>query len=147
VISTRAELQEIVFARIGEAADLLRGDYEDDVDHDVGYAVATAILELNLTFPLNNSTLEYWAIERGKRHCYDIIRSGAAKKFRYKQIHMQQRFEQFNVLIEKMDADYMYALETNAVLAGIDGAMFTTYIKAGFVYDEYGNDVTHKLRQ
>jgi len=146
VIETRQALQEIVFARLGETADLLRGDYEDDEDHDVGYAVATAILELKLTFPLNSSTLEYWAVERGKRHAYDIIRSGAAKKFRYKQIHMQQRFEHFNILIEKMDAEYAYALEINAELAGIGGEMFTTYIGPGFVYDIYGNDVTHRMK-
>ncbi len=150
MIEDRENLQLMVFNRLGEAADLLRGEDPKDEDHDVAYAVGSAILELDLSFPLSNRTLEFWAFERGKRHAYDIIRSSAAKKFRYKQIHMQQRFEHFSVMIDKMDADYMYALETDSVLmnhVGIlsgRGEKFFTYIRAGFVYDQFGNDVTYE---
>ncbi len=145
MIESRDDLQEQVYLRLGEAKELLAGDDPYDPEHEVGLAVETAIQELSLTFPLSSPTLEYWAVERGKRHSYDVIRSSAATKFRYKQIHMQQRFEHFNALIEKMDADYAYALETNAELMQVGGRLFITYIRAGFIYDKYGRDITHKV--
>ncbi|MFW6364432.1 MAG: hypothetical protein ACOCZ4_00355 [Bacteroidota bacterium] len=145
MIESREDLQEQVYLRLGEAKDLLAGDDYFDPEHEVGLAVETAIQELALAFPLSNPIFEYWAVERGKRHSYDIIRSSAATKFRYKQIHMQQRFIHFNALIERMDADYAYALETNAELMKSDSQFFITYIKAGFIYDEFGRDITHEV--
>ena len=149
MIQSREELQELVYLMLGESGQLLKGDFVDDSEHEVGLAVSAAIRELGLTFPLQSNTLEFWAVERGKRHSFDIIRTSSARKFRYKQVHMQQRFVHFNVLIEKMDADFIYALETNAELmslvGGLRGDNFITYIKAGFVYNMWGQDVSHKL--
>lgn len=145
MIDSREDLQEMVYLRLGESGALLKGEDYFDEEHEVGLAVDTAIRELGLAFPLSNDTKEYWAIERGKRHSYDIIRSSSARKFRYKQIHLNQRFDHFDRLIDKMDESFAYALETDAGLSGISGMLYIHYIKPGFVYDKYGRDITHEV--
>lgn len=145
MIYSKEDLQEMVYLRLGESGALLKGDDYFDEEHEVSLAVDTAIRELGLAFPLSNAVKEYWAVERGKRHSYDLIRASSARKFRYKQIHLNQRFEHFDKLIDRMDENFAYALETDAGLVGISGMLYIHYIKPGFVYDQYGRDITHKV--
>jgi len=145
MFETREDLQEKVYLSLGESGTLLKGDDYFDEEHEVGLAIDVVIRELGVSFPLTNATLCYWAVERGKRHSFDIIRASSARKFRYKQIHLNQRFAHYDILIDKMDEQFAYALESNAELAGIKGLLFIHYIKPGFVYDEYGRDISHEI--
>lgn len=115
-------------------------------DLDVGgldFAALQAISELGWSYPLTNAKKVFWAIQRGKRHAIDLLRTVAASKFRYKQIYLNQRYENYTSLIKEWDKEFLEALNTEPVLIGSTvEKLFGTYINNGFIYDQYGNDIT-----
>jgi len=72
-----------------------------------------------------------------------------AHKFRYKQIHLQQRFDQYFKLISKLDEAFAKALEEDISLfpptinLGEFAEYINMYVPAGFVYDQLGQDLTY----
>ncbi len=140
------DFMERIYKQLGQSASLLVGEYDDE-DSDYGTAANTALNEMGLSLPLDNSKLEFWLLSRGKRHAIDIIRLSSARKFKYKQIHLDQRFHHFDVIIKEMDEMYGYALETDAELMGLigdDAKNYISYIRPGFVYTNEGKDVTYQ---
>ena len=126
-----------------------------DVD-ELEFAADTAIRELSMVLPFNGtpSRLEYWAIERGKRHALDIVRITSAYKFKYKQINLQQRFEQIDRIIKSIDAAFEKALHTDPALVDVLPSLMDVvgpravggdYLPSGYIYDDYGNDVTSQV--
>lgn len=112
------------------------------------FAAEQAVNELNITFPISSGTIQMWATLRGKRHALDLLRTAAAYKFQYKQIHLEHRFKQLSAQIEQMDKEFEEAKKTEPELFGLsvtDG--FGVYLGNGFVYDQYGNDITRVLKE
>lgn len=86
-----------------------------------------------------------WMIDRSKRHLFFFLLSEAASKFRFKDIHLQQRFEHYRELIDKMDADFEKAQDEYAFeFAGVSAyQQMGTKIDAGFAYQpQTGRDYT-----
>jgi len=145
-LADETELADQITTSLGALKEVIEGD-------DVDFAAETTIKELGLDLPFDGDPprLEYWIIQRGKRHALDIMRINAAYKFKYKQINLNQRFEHLDKVVNKMDEKFEEALENDPALAGIipsltellgPRAVGGDYLPSGFVYDDYGNDVT-----
>ncbi len=146
MIADLVQLMETIEKLLGQSANLLQGD-SDDEDSEFGIAANRALTELGLSLPLDNQKMEYWLLSRGKRHGLDVIRISSARKFKYKQIHLDQRFHHFNELIKELDAEFAYATETDADLMNVSGdnaANLIKYIRPGFVYSNEGKDLTYR---
>ena len=113
----------------------------------IEFGIDTALDELGFDYPISDGSKRFWAIQRAKRHTLDLLRTAAAYKFKYKQIHLNQRFEQLSRLIDMIDVDFKAALESDPELFGVDlYKTFGTYLGNGFVYDSYGRDITRVLQ-
>lgn len=113
-------------------------------------AAAQALDELGWVLPVTAQKVSYWIIERTKRHALYILLVQHAERFRYKQIHLQQRFDNYFRLITQADIALAAAIEDD--LAGlfpldVDMDAFSKYgfmqHPAGFVYDQLGRDLTY----
>lgn len=112
----------------------------------VSFAINQALNELGFTLPINDQGKSVWALKRAIRHSLDVIRIGAAHKFKYKQISLNQRFEHYNKIIENMDNEFQNALENDPALMGVNVAdAFGVYIDNGIIHDQYGRDVSKEL--
>jgi hypothetical protein len=135
-----------------ERAEYLIGSTWANLSNDSKEAVvAQALDELGMTLPEDNSQRCYWIIERTKRHgLYQFVVT-EAERFRYKQIYLQQKFDNYFRLITHADERLAEAIESD--MSGIfpddivDGEMFALYgfmyNPAGFVYDQLGRDLTY----
>lgn len=113
----------------------------------------SATIELGWdSFPIDNSSQEYWLIERGRRHTMMTLCVEAASKFQFKKIYLQHRFANYFKLIESLDKIFEKSVENDPVLFsdlsgyGSDGSYFINglqYITPGFQYDGFGNDLTY----
>ncbi len=99
--------------------------------------------ELSLTYPITDTTIKYWAVERMRRHTMYILMVESAHKFQYKQIHLEHRFKHYIQLIEKMDKEWLEAMEDLPELFGSVYEEFTHYLSPGFVYNALGQDLTY----
>lgn len=114
-------------------------------------AVAAALDELSYSIPLTNQRQCYWLVERTKRHGLYVVVVSQAERFKYKQINLQQKFDHYFKIIEKADATFAKAVETDiSGVFSLDIADSTTFAKygfmnnpAGFVYDQLGRDLTY----
>lgn len=96
------------------------------------------------TYPIDDDTICYWAVERMRRHCLYILMVESAHKFQYKQIHIEHRFKHYIQLIEKMDRDWLAAIENNPDQFGSVYSELCHYLEPGFVYDQLGRDITYE---
>jgi hypothetical protein len=138
-IADQDELIETVQVLLGDSYDKISGDgYEK--------ACVQAETELGWTFPLADARKCYWLVERARRHTIYVLMVESAHKFQYKQIHLEHRFNHYIKLVERMDAEFVKALEDFPELFdGIDGGYddFAYYINPGFVYNSLGRDITY----
>lgn len=108
-------------------------------------SVVQSMMELGWSFPITNDFKSYWVVERTKRHFLFILMLEQAHKFRYKQIHLQQRFDHYAKMIEKIDADFQMAIDDNPQMFPASTVGWAgTFLPAGFVYDQIGRDVTYE---
>lgn len=100
------------------------------------------IEEVQWAYPVTDPFKSYWFIERGKRHLIQIFMIESAHKFKYKQIHLNQRFDHYFMLLKKMDEDFLRATEENpeAFPTPSGGGSFPFYIANTFTYDFLGKD-------
>lgn len=107
-----ASLDDIVDAltpKFGDTSDSLSLEaYED--------AANSAMKELGWAYPIAHPLKEYWVLERGVRHGIFILMIEAARKFRYKQIHLQNRFEHYNRILALLDEKFEKAKQENPEL-------------------------------
>jgi len=107
-----ASIDDIVEAlkpKFGITADSLTEEaYED--------AANSALKELGWVVPITHPLKKHWAVERAVRHSIFILMLEAARKFRYKQIHLQNRFEHYNRILTLLDEQYAAAKEANPEL-------------------------------
>lgn len=109
-----------------------------------------ALMELGWSLPETDARKCYWIIERTKRYSLYVLLIQFASKFRYKQIHLQQKFENHLKLIQAADETYAKAMEediTGMFDVPADLESFANYgflmNPAGFVYDSLGRDLTY----
>ena len=128
-----------------ETLDLLVGSVSETVNEDQKIAaIQQALSELHWSVPNINEDQCYWIIERSRRHVLYLVAIVHAQKFQYKQIRLNQRFNHYFKLIEKMDEDYSSAIENNpGLFPGNSGAWLTTYLPCDFVYVQAGKDLTY----
>lgn len=113
--------------------------------------IAQALDELGMSLPESSPQRCYWIIERTKRHAIYRFVVTEAVRFRYKQIYLQQKFDNYFRLIQQADERFAEAMAND--MAGtfpddiIDGENFAKYgfmyNPAGFVYDQIGRDLTY----
>jgi len=138
-IPDKANFKEQLSSGLGNAYTLLEPEQVD-------FAINQALNELSWTLPIKDPGKSAWAIKRAIRHGLDIIRIGAAHKFKYKQISLNQRFDHYNTIIKMMDQEFKEGLENDPALISIDpSSAFGVYVRNGFVYDQFGKDVTRQL--
>ena len=107
-----ASIDDVVEAlkpKFGVTADSLSDDAYLD-------AATSALKELGWSVPIDQPLKEYWILERGVRHSIFILMIEAARKFRYKQIHLQNRFEHYSKILELLDKQYEQAKKDNSDL-------------------------------
>lgn len=108
-------------------------------------AVNDAEAELGWSMPQVDIFKLKWLKERTKRHLFANYRAGMiASDQQINQVHLEQPFKHFTILIEELDQAFNKELEENmALFAGVDATqLFGTRISAGFVYNAAGEDVT-----
>jgi len=137
-----ASLDQIVDSlktKFGVTSDSLTDEaYED--------AANSALRELGWAVPIAHPLKEYWVAERGTRHAIFILMIEAARKFRYKQIHLQNRFEHYNKILSLLDAQFESAKKENPELFSdsvfVDAdtlCSWITYIPNARDYNSLGN--------
>ncbi len=101
------------------------------------------INEVQWDYPITDPFKTYWFLERGKRHLIQIFLIESAIKFKYKQIHLNQRFDHYLLLIKKMDEDFLRAIEENPEVfpTPAGGTSFPVYIANTFTYDFLGRSL------
>lgn len=136
MLSSNTDVQNAVTPLIGDIASKI-----DPVDFTA--AISQALLELQWSFPVDG-TKAYWVIERTKRHIYWTLLSTSADKFRYKEIHLHNRFSHYMQLIKLMDSQFQKALENDIDTFDTNKySSLISYISNGFIYDDFGNDHTY----
>lgn len=110
---------------------------------ELDFAALQSMNELGWSYPITDSKKSFWVVQRAKRHALDLLRTVASSKFRYKQIHLNQRFDHYNTLIKTWDREFASAMKHEPVLLGVDMEdAFGTYVRNGFIYDQHGNEIT-----
>lgn len=115
------------------------------VDADYSNAIDQAERDTGWSMPQTAAFNLKWMIERSKRHLFFFLLSEAASKFRFKEIHLQQRFEHYRELIDKMDKDFEKAQDEYAFeFAGVSAyQQFGHKVDSGFSYEpQTGRDYT-----
>jgi len=110
-----------------------------------GYETAASQTEKELTiiYPIADDVTSYWSVVRMRRHSIYILMVESAHKFQYKHIHLEHRFKHYIQLIEKMDKEWLDAMDDNPDLFGSVYSDFSFYLAPGFVYDALGRDITY----
>lgn len=139
MIASKDELVDRVMIGMGNSSTFLTADgYEAAADE--------AILELAVTFPLDNAVRESWVVKRTKRHSLFILYIEAANRFQYKQLKLNQRFDHYHKIIDQMDKEFQKAREEDWIaLMDISPSKMFIKIDAGFSYDKYGQDTTYQF--
>lgn len=124
---------------------IMGGSFDKVSDGGYEQSAAQAELELDLTYPVTDTTLSYWIVERLRRHVLYVLMVESAHKFQYKKIHIDNRFKHYIQLIEKMDQDWLDAMDENPDLFGSVYSDFSFYLTPGFVYNKLGEDITYDI--
>lgn len=136
---TKDELREILQRETMSLAD----EFDSE---DFDSAISDAEMETGWSLPQTTSFRILWLKKRSKRHLYSNYMEGElAGDFQYKQIHLEQPFEHFVKLIDRMDKEFEKAIEQNITeFANVDTfKLFGTKVDAGFSYEpETGRDLT-----
>lgn len=138
-ISSSGDLINKISMALGSSSGLLEVN-------ELEFAASQAINELNWSYPVEEPKKEYWCVQRAKRHAIDILRVQSARKFQFKNLSLQHTFRHYHDLIKEMDDEFVKALDSDPLLMNISPeAMFGLSIGNGFVFDQYGNDITKIL--
>ena len=134
-------------AKVVVSLGILSSSMTDDI---YGLAEAMTLSELKWTLPIDEVVDPFKMIcmvKRAKRHVVEIFLTQSAESIKHKQSSHDQKFDHYRTLIRDWDAEFKQALEDNYELfAGVDPTqIFGTHVKAGFVYDGFGNDITSFL--
>jgi hypothetical protein len=100
-----------------EAITLLRVSLKTVVelltDEEVETCVDIGAKECGWAFPMNRPFREYWVVERAKRAAISMLALNSAQKFKFKQIHLNQRWEHYQQMLKHMDDLFAKAKKEN----------------------------------
>jgi len=115
------------------------------VDEDYSNACDDAARDTGWSFPITDDFRILWQKNRAKRHLFFYLLSESAHKFKYEGISLNQRFDHYFTLVNKMDSEFEKVQETHPEeFMTVDSyLLFGTKIDAGFSYDEVGRDTTY----
>lgn len=119
-------------------------DRYDSDDYD--NAIDAAERDTGWSMPVTTSFKIKWMIQRSKRALFEMRLHASADKFKYDRASINQRFDHFFKLINRMDDEFEAAkLDDPAAFAGVDDyQLFTHKIDAGFAYEAQTNrDITY----
>ena len=117
-----------------------------DFPADYSNACDDASRETGWAYPVTTDFKILWQKKRAIRHLMFYLATQSSYKFKYKQISLNQRFENLLKLIENQDTEFEKAVDDNmAEFAGVGGyALFGHKIEAGFKYaSQTGQDLTY----
>lgn len=105
---------------------------------DYTNAVTTALEDTGWTLPVTSAYRIKWLIQRTKRHLFEMLQFEAASKFKVDGINLQQRFDHYSKLVEKLDKEWdgEQGGSTEEDYLAVGGVK----IDAGFVYER----LTHR---
>lgn len=136
---TRAEMIVIITREVkGLSTYLATADYEDACDD--------AARETGWAFPVSTDFKIFWQKQRSVRHIFFHLFTESTYKFKYKQIHLNQRFEHLKDALEMMDLAYEKILEERPDEFANASAfeLFGHKVDAGFAYEpQTGRDFTY----
>ena len=121
----------------------LSSKFESD---DFVNACSDAANETGWTFPVTGSFKIHWQKRRVKRHLFFMLLGEAAPLVKANQLNMQQRFDNFYKIVQKMDEDFKEAMEENPEeFADVDPIhLLGVKFDAGFKYEsQTGRDLTY----
>ncbi len=103
--------------------------------------------ETGWDFPVTDNFKRLWLKNRAKRHGYFLLWTQAARKFKFEQINLNQRFDHYGEIIKKMDDAFeVIKDEYPEIFLNLDSdskvKMFGDVVGTGLVYDLTGKDVT-----
>ena len=137
-------------ALITAATDLMGASATLVSDEGQEGAATQTLNELGWPLPQTETLKCYWLVERCRRHIVYQLMVEQAHKFRVKQLHLQQRFDNYIRMIQKMDEVFAKAMESDVsglFYVDVDLSAFAQYalmnIPADFVYDQLGRDLTY----
>jgi len=123
---------------------MMGASYNAVSDDGFDRACQHALDELNWTLPCSHSKKGYWITERARRHVIYVLLVESAHKFRFKEIHLHNRFAHYHKLIMLMDEEFAKALEDDIELFDVGRYPDVAYyLSPGFQYDYYGRDATY----
>jgi len=116
-------------------------DYENAVD--------AAARETEWAFPVSTDFKIHWQMERAKRYLFFYLATQTAQKFKIKQISLNQKFDHYFKLIDKLDKDFATVVDERPdEFASVDVyRLFGSKIDAGFAVDPLGRDITYRSDQ
>jgi len=136
---TKAELTTLLQQEVKG----LTGSLADD---DYSNAIDAAERDTGWSMPQTSDFKVKWLVERSKRHLFFFLMSESASKFRYKDIHLQHRFDHYSSLVDKLDAAFEKAQQDDPYQFA-DVSAYEQYghkVDAGFAYDDQtGRDLTY----
>ena len=113
---------------------------------DYGNAIDAAERDTGWSLPQTADFKIKWLLDRSKRHIFFFLMSESAAKFRFKAIHLQNKFAHYRLIIADMDKSFAEAqVEFAFEFAGVSAyEMAGTKIDAGFSYEPLtGRDTTY----
>lgn len=138
-IEGSGELINRVKTALGSSSGLLEPE-------ELEFAALQALNELDWNYPLDDSKKQYWAVQRARRHAIDVLRVQSARKFQFKSLSLQHKFQHYHALITELDNKFEKALQEDPALMDIAlEGMFGVFLENGIVYDQYGRDVSKYL--
>lgn len=123
----------------------IRGLSSNFIADDFTDAVDAAQRDTGFTLPTTVDFQIKWLIERTKRALYFGLCSENAESFKFKQMSLNQKFDNFYKLIAFMDAAFDKAIAENPTefAGGEPYELFGSKVDAGFSYDDLGEDTTY----
>ena len=123
---------------------LMGASYNTVSDEGFEQACRQALAELEWSLPCTDSKKGYWITERARRHVIYVLLVESAHKFRFKEIHLHNRFKHYHALIQMMDDQIANAIEDNPELFDIGTySDIFFYITNGFEYDYNRNSLEY----
>ena len=125
MLATVDELAEAISLKFGVSYGVLSAD-------SFSAAANASIQELGWDLPTDHNLKDYWLAERGVRHAIFILMLENAKNFKYKQISLNQKFENYKSILEYLDKAFLEAKENNPELFSCS-VFFDEAAIAGFI--------------
>lgn len=128
---------------------LMGASYDKVSDEGKSLACELAQSELTWSLPQTDSFKLYWIVQRARRHLVYVLLVESAHKFRFKEIHLHNRFKHYHQLITMMDKEFLQAIEDRPLdfdhlaSTNVEGA-FGLYVSGGFHYNYAGEDLTYR---